>query len=204
MAERRAASRARPHRRLVAGLLVVVAGGGLASGVRAAWTAAFTLPGIDVTAGRLDLTLDGALVGPGGSTVLATVAAPDLTPGESVAHVIEGAAAGDVAVLVRATATADGALAPHLRVSVHPGGTASNTVTDGVRSGSCSGVPTATDVTLGAAPSPVIGADLRIDPGTPVPVCVRIALAAGAPASAQGQSATVTFVFAARSVGAPP
>jgi predicted ribosomally synthesized peptide with SipW-like signal peptide len=183
--------------------LAVLAGLGTA-GTYAAWNASATLSPGRVSAGTLDLTLDGGLVGPGGSSELASFGLASMVPGEGVARVVTVANAGTTPLRLTATGYATGALSSDLVVALHPGGVAVNTGTAaaGTRRGTCSGAASYPPATLGGTGRPVLAARTMAN-GTSLPVCVVVTLSASAPSSQQGQSGQVRVRFDAAQVGAP-
>jgi hypothetical protein len=191
--------------RVLAGVAAALGVGSVATGAVAYWAAAASLPGVALTAGDLDLTLDGQLVGDGGTIVRADLVLADVIPGESIARAIAVGNAGSVPLIWSATGLAEGGLAAHLRFSAYAGGAPSNTGTAaaGDRAGGCSGAILASDVTLGAEPSALASDRVLAVAGTEQ-LCLVASLPAGTPTTAQGLSAVAEFTFAARNVGAPP
>ncbi|MBR7744543.1 hypothetical protein KC207_14705 [Phycicoccus sp. BSK3Z-2] len=174
-----------------------------ASPTHARWQAESTSVVPSVGSGVLDLRVDGALAGAGGTVDLAGAALdPGAVPGESVAVAVSVANAGDAPFAWTATGTSGGALAPWLLVAVHPGGAASNTVAPatGMRQGACTGTATFGPAALTATATDVSGGGRRLDPGTSGSLCLVVALATTAPTSVQGTTGRPTLVLTGRQV----
>ena len=157
--------------------LGLVAGGGAAW---AYWSDSASDAGRPLTSGRLDLTVDGQLAGPGGQG--GTVAMPTLTlptawPGSSDAAQATVANAGDVPFTLTVTATPTGDLAADLTTTVRYGGTDVGTA--------CAG---------GTTTPPVLYPSGRGTP-TSVTVCVSVTLTTTAPSSDQGLPGGVSVAY---------
>lgn len=152
-------------------------------GTLAFWTDSATVGGATITAGTLDLTVDGAQGNPTASAT-ANLALAGMVPGESVASNVVLANAGDVGFNWRASAATGGDLGPTLAVEVYLG-SASGDDTTYPRTETCSG----TAVTLGSTST-------RLNRGQNATVCVKVTLPVDAANSFQSRttgSATVTF-----------
>lgn len=187
--------------------VVIAASGAVAGRAWAYWNASATAPGTSLTAGRLDLTINGNLPGFGGTFANTAMSATGLIPTESVAFQVTLQNAGNVRFRVTATGLATGGLsvASGLQFSVHPGGTAANagTAAAGTRSGTCSGAATFGPAPLNSSQAVIAAPGVLIAPAGAVPLCIRVALPASAPTALQGQSASATFSFSASQVNTP-
>src|ERR671916_825411 len=154
---------------LVLGLVV-----GLVAGARVAWaywSASATVAGPPALAsGSLDVTVEGQLLGRGGTFPLADLTLASGVPGSADAADVTVGNAGTTPITLAVTATPSGALAPYLQTTVVYGGTATGT--------SCTG---------GSTTPPVL------QPGATTSVCVVESIASTAPASAQRQTGSVTL-----------
>lgn len=203
------------HRARRSGLLRAVLSLGLlvgigVSGTMAYWTDQATVTTGPLAAGRLDLTLNGQLAGPGGSTTDTTFAVGDLVPGESFARAITVGNAGTVPLDYTAVSHTNGTLGPGLRWTVVAGGAASNagSSANGNRTGTCAGgtttfsSPSAISANA-AAPTPVVPPRRPLAAGASETLCVIVRLDPSAPSSLQGATATATFVVNGVQRGAP-
>ncbi|MFD1858568.1 hypothetical protein EHW97_09200 [Aeromicrobium camelliae] len=193
------------HRARRSGLLRAVLSLGLllglgVSGTMAYWTDQATVATGQLAAGRLDLTLNGQLAGPGGTTADTAFTVGDLVPGESFARAITVGNAGTVPLDYTAVAHTNGALGPGLRWSVVAGGTATNSgsSTNGNRTGTCTG-----GTLTFSAPTPVVPARRPLAAGASETLCITVTLDRSATSSLQGATATASFVVNGVQRGAP-
>jgi predicted ribosomally synthesized peptide with SipW-like signal peptide len=169
------------------------------------WSDEATVTGGTFEAGTLDLEVDGVQ---GNPTPYAfnTFAASNLAPGESVAASFDVENTGSIGFTYTATATAAGALAPHVRFTVKTGGTAGNTGTSGAnnRAGTCTGgTAQVSDVTLSGTATTVAPTAESVSAGASQGFCIVATLDSGTPSAQGGNSASATFVVNAKQVGAP-
>lgn len=185
-----------------------------AVGTMAYWTDTGTLTGGSFTAGTLDVGLDAALAGPGGTYAATTFAAGNLVPGESAAFTLQVKNLGSVPFTYTARGTSSGELATstsatsaqRLQLTVKVGSTGSTTGAESThdRVGSCSASGTQTySGPLGATDTSVVPTAQTIATGGTQNVCLLVTLPSAAPNALQGKSATTTLVVDAKQVGAP-
>lgn len=207
-AARRPAGSGRVRALLGLGTVAFLALGFGAQGTFAFWTDQATIQSGTFASGTLDITLNGALAGPGnnpGTTTLSALALANMVPGESVAAAFPVANAGTVGLTYTVSGTASGDLAPAMRFRVYQGA-ASNTTTAGVRSGTCSGTPfTGASQTYSATASAVVTtADARaLAPTVAESICVVAQFDIASGNGFQGKSMTASLIFDAKQVGAP-
>lgn len=191
---RRTAGRRRAHARRRVPVRLLLCLGILAapavSGTYAYWTDDVPIAGVDLTAGTLDLTVNGA-----DPYASATLAMPAMVPGSSAAETLTVANAGTAPAKyttiggLSGTGAADYAAAGSNGLLI--------TITDGTASGgSCGGTTllaetplTATTTTSLLSARPVAA----LAPAATDQLCVRVRLAAAAPSSLQGKTATLTL-----------
>jgi len=207
-AARHAARASHPRRRqpgrIRAVLTLGAALGVAAIGTGAYWTDQAKLAPGPISAGTLDLTLDGDLAGPGGTHAETALSLDDMLPGESVAADVRVQNDGTVDLQYMAVATAGGGLASGLTFQVFPGGHARNggSAADGDRSGACSGARSFGPALLTDTPETVISPPRRLGVGQSETVCIVAELPSAADNALQGASAVATVSFDATQVGA--
>jgi predicted ribosomally synthesized peptide with SipW-like signal peptide len=208
--------------RIRVGLSLGIALGIGSVGTMALWSSSAVIDGGTVTAGQLDVTVDGALAGRAnldGTLTEAQWATTDLLPGErrALAITIANPASGTIPVDVRLDTYATGTLASALRVTVFDGGIATNTggsltAPTGYRSATCPGGTQtgAADQSLGttaAAATVVDSTRQRLTSGQSMTYCVIVTLDDSATTHANtgllDAKATVSFVIRGTQVGAP-
>lgn len=207
-AKRRPAHRAPGHRRKVGpvalGLAVVpvlVIGGG-ATG--AYWTGSDTVETGSLTAGTLDVVLNGDT---DDDVTLTGLAVSDLLPGDARASTLAVSNVGlEASVRTTVTGRATGPLASSLQVELYDNGTAATpgSSTTGY-TGTCTGTRVAGPVALGGTDTSLVSVAASaalpaLAPGASRTMCVRVVLPAAAPISAQGQTASITLTLVGRSV----
>lgn len=205
----RAAKRPGGPRRVLSALMAVLGAVvllGSVQGTFAFWSDEASMSTGSLTAGTLDVTLDGNLAGranDGGTWTQTTFALDAMLPGESRATSFAVRNAGTSGLTYAVAGSATGALAPALRFSVYAGGAAANTGTAaaGNRAGSCAGAAVATDVTLAAASAVLTATRRTLASGASEQVCVIARLTLDAANGMQGATATATFAFNGRQVG---
>lgn len=207
MSSRHAAPRARRHGALVAAtvcaLLAVALG---VHGTYAFWTDQATMSGGTITAGAVDIALDGKLVGSsnsGGTWSNTSLGLSAMVPGESQSSSFAVSNAGTAPLTYSVDATGSGTLSTALRFSVYVGGAATNSgsAATGSRLGRCDGTALVTGVTLSSVPTTVTAVRRSLPVGSSETVCLLVALDAGAANSLQGATGSAAFVFAARQAG---
>ena len=187
---------------LTVGLLVGIG----AAGTQAFWTDSATLSSSPITSGRLDLMLDGALTGQGGTYTKTSFAIADMIPGEATATSFPVANGGSVALTYTATATASGLLPSQMTFQFYLGGTATNTGTAaaGNRNGTCTGtLQTGAPGTLTSTPQAVITPLRQLNAGSQETICIVARLQATAGNAVQGLTTTAELQFSAERLGAP-
>lgn len=193
---RLAALVAAPRTRAVLGLGIAL---GLTSvNTLAYWTDEAAMTTGQIQSGSLDLLIDGQLSGQGGSVTRSAINASSMLPGESFAFTVPVQRAPNTAgFAVTATATSAGALAAHLRWSVHEGTAGTQTVgANSIRSNTCGGTQLSDNVALGASGQVVIPTTNPVNLGGATltkNLCIRVTLPSSAPNAAQSTSATATF-----------
>lgn len=190
------------RRRPVSGRIRALLGLGLLVGLGqvgtlASWTGEAAVTAGSIQTGTLDLGLNGALAGPGGTWVNTSLTTTDFYPGESTARQITVTNLGTTALEWTASAQAAGAATSWMQVGVYPAGEASNQGYIGARSGSCTGTSTFSGA-LSSTPSTVVGSPQALAAGASQTLCLRIAMPATTPGTAAGTSATMTLIIAAR------
>lgn len=167
------------------------------------WTDEAQLTTGTIQSGSLDmLILDGKLEGQGGSVTNTAMSASSMIPGETFAFTVPVQRKANTAGFsLTATATAAGAVSPHLQWAVFEGtaGTQS-TSANGIRTNTCSGTQLSAGVTLDATAKPVITSSAPVNLGGSTyskNLCVRVTMPATTGNGAQGTSGTATFTFTA-------
>lgn len=193
---------------LALAVLAVVAAGLSVRGTFAAWTDNATMPTGSFSSGTLDLTLNGNLVGVGGSWQNTSLGLGNLSPGESTAVAVSVRNNGSTPLKYGISAVGAGTLAvtDGLRFAVYPGVTATTTGTEAAanRTGSCGGTSPGDAATTPVATTATFGSDRTLAAGASESVCIVARLSSAAPNSLQGQSGTTaTFTFNARQLTAP-
>ncbi|GHJ59577.1 hypothetical protein NOK12_20950 [Nocardioides sp. OK12] len=182
---------------LVAAAVLLGATGGL--GTFAYWNDVETVSGGTVTAGSLDLTVNGVQ----GPYVWNVLQMNDMAPGESVAAslVIENAGSTPFTVTVTGAAATTGAVSvlPYVTATVRVGGTASSD-DDYPRTETCSGGTLAFESKLTTASQPL--ATTTVIPRSPgsSTLCVSLSLAGAAPMDVQRSTFTPSFELTATQV----
>lgn len=194
-AERTRGARRRPLTALLlAGAVLLGLTGG--PGTLAYWNDTETVQGGVVTAGSLDLTVEGVQ----GPYTWAGLQMSDLVPGESVAAELTIQNAGTTPFTVVLTGTATGGLAPHVTATAYVGGTATSDETY-PRAETCEGAAPGTAGTLGATARPLtspVTVGVPTGPGTgEATLCVVLALPPTTAPAAQGTSITPSFAITA-------
>lgn len=195
---------------LCLGCLVGVSG----VGTLAFWTDTATVPTGSFAAGTLDVTVNGLLPGPGGSTTLSGLTMSSMVPGESVAaNLTIAPAAGTLALDYSVTATATGALATDATglkwtVTLGTAGTAQGSQANGNRSNTCSGTSLATNVGLTTGATTLVGGTTAaqrrdVAAGGSETLCVLVTLPSTAANSLQGANGSATLTVNASQMGAP-
>ena len=170
---------------LVVATAILVAGS--FPGTLALWTAAAPVEGGTLTAGRLDLTLDGALSGLGGTTTDAGLALSGMVPGESVTRTVTLSNAGDAPLTWVLHGSSSGALADRLEVTVwldsSSAGNAGSAAA-GDRAGGCTTGGGATQVygwtPLPASSTSIVATPRHLAIGASRTLCVGVRLDQGA------------------------
>lgn len=175
-------------------------------GTFAFWSDEGTMRSADFSAGSVDVSLDGNLVGTaanGGTWTQNSFALAAMLPGESKAVSFTVGNAGTTGLTYAIRGSATGALAPALRFSVYVGGTATNTGTaaSGNRTGTCAGTALAQNFTLGGVENEVVSQRRTVGAGASETVCVIAKLDSAADNSLQGATGTASFVLDGRQVG---
>jgi hypothetical protein len=190
--------------------VAVLATGLSVKGTFAFWTDSATLQTGAFSSGSLDITLNGALTGPGGTTSLTTpvFALSGMVPGESIAGFFPLANAGTVGLTWTASGTATGTGAPYYTFQLFSGasaGTNTGTAANGNRSGACTGgASLGAPQTLSATSAPLSATARALVASTGTEnVCVIALLPTTADNTAQGKTVTASVVFDAKQVGAP-
>jgi predicted ribosomally synthesized peptide with SipW-like signal peptide len=162
------------------------------------WSDTVTVTGASFSSGVLDLKLNGQ----DSLNVSGTFAITNLVPGESKAvhWSVDNQAPSTVPLAYTATGLASGDLAAHLTFRVFLGGTSSNPVVGGLRTGSCTGTATAAAQTM-ATTKNVIPTAQQLAASASQNVCVIAALPTSTPTNMQGKAATATFTFNATQLG---
>lgn len=180
-----------------------------AQGTFAFWTDQATVQSGTFKAGTLDITLNGALQGQGGSTSFGALSLTNMVPGESVSAFFPVANNGSVPLTYTVNGSATGGLAPGMQFSVFSGTAAPNTgsTTNGNRAGTCNGtpIPGAQNVVLNSATSSVVSqARTLAATGAPASenICVIARLDPNAGNGLQDATMTATLIFNAKQVGA--
>ncbi|OUZ12574.1 hypothetical protein BHE97_02445 [Aeromicrobium sp. PE09-221] len=190
----------------IVGVILALAVG--VGGTMAFWSDEATVETGSLEAGRLDVTLNGQLTGPGGSIADAQFAIADLVPGESFARTITVGNGGTVPLDFSVTGSTSGTLGTALRWTVVAGGTAGNTgtIAAGDRTGTCTGgtttYPSATISGSAASPTTVVGTRGPLAVGTAQSLCIIVGLDPNAPGTLQGETATARFVVTGTQRGA--
>lgn len=191
-------SRCRGFVRAVLSLGLLLSAG--TTGTLAYWTDEGTVSTAPLSAGRLDVMLNGQLSGTGGSIVDAGFAVGDLVPGESFARELHVHNSGSVPFDYTATGYATGGLSNGLRWTVVAGASASNsgTMARGNRAGACANGmttfgPAAALSTSAAAPSPVVSTRRPVNVGATERLCIVVGLDPNAAGALQGTTASAAF-----------
>ncbi|QCQ90549.1 TasA family protein [Rhodococcus sp. SGAir0479] len=168
-----------------------------AVGTLAAWNEKATATSGTFGTGTITLQLDNTK-----TLAMNTLAATNLLPGESVAAMVTVQNKGTLPLtytMAATTPTGSPPVASQLFVATHSGGTATNTTTAGLRSGSCSGTKVAEAPLAAAGSVPVIATPRPVVARTGTELlCVSVRLAASAPVNVQNQTlSTVRLVFTA-------
>ena len=178
---------------LLARVALLGATGGL--GTFAYWNDVETVSGGTITAGSLDLTVEGVQ----GPYTWSALEMESMAPGESVAADLTIANAGTTPFTVQVRGTAAGALAPYVTTTVYVGGKATAD-TLFPRNESCSG--TAGPAAQLTSPTPVLLAttDVLQPPAGSTSLCVVMTLHAAAPKAVQGTLIEASFKLDAMQV----
>lgn len=178
------------------GAVAILASGFSIKGTFAFWTDSATVQTGSFQSGNLDITLNGGLVGQGGSTTLTALALTNMAPGEAVAANVTLANAGSIGLTYTISGTASGDLAPGMRISLFRGAasTASRVMT-------CSGTQIGATATLSSIAT-TFGAAQALATGGTDDLCVRVELPLTADNSFQSKTMTASLVFDAKQVGA--
>ncbi|KQQ41338.1 MULTISPECIES: SipW-dependent-type signal peptide-containing protein [unclassified Nocardioides] len=163
------------------------------TGTWAAWTDEVPVSGATVTAGSIDLTVDGS----NAVTGYTSLSVGAMVPGGSVAAVLTVRNAGTAPLRWTATSTAtngDGkGLAATLVVKV----TGDTTVTGSAPTTTCAG--TALAGAGSALNGALVGTGRTLAPATTEKVCVQLTLPGNAASGLQGATTAVTLTFTASS-----
>lgn len=190
------------------GVVILLALGMSGRGTLAFWTDEATVSSGGFTSGTLDITVNGALAGSGGSTTVSAFALADMVPGESKSVSFPVANNGSVGLTYVVSGTATGALAPGMRFSVYAGPSAaagsSGSAANGNRAGTCTGTLVGGPQTLTGTRSTIVGSarSLAAGPAGTENICVIARLDPDADNTLQGTSMTASLVFDAKQVGA--
>lgn len=182
-----------------------------AQGTFAFWTDQATVQSGTFTSGTLDITLNGGLVGQGGSTTFSALALTNMVPGESVAAAFPVANNGSVRVNYSVNGSATGALAEGMRFSFFSGtaNAMSGSAAEGNRAQTCNGVAIseAQNKTLTTSSAPIISTARTLAAPTGAAssesICVVARLDTSVGNDLQNKSMTASLVFNAKQVTAP-
>ncbi|WP_168929585.1 SipW-dependent-type signal peptide-containing protein [Nocardioides sp. GY 10127] len=164
----------------------------------AAWTDSADLTGTTVTAGTLDVRLDGS-----DNRASTTLTMAAMVPGSSAAEVVVVQNNGTAALSWTLSSSLGGAgataysTATALRLTVRAGGTRSGSGSSATCTG---GTVLATDVALTSSSATVVTAQGPLAGGGSTSLCVQVALDAAAPSTLMGVVATVAVSVQASSV----
>lgn len=191
-------------------------------GTMAMWSTTVTTTPGTITAGQLDVTVNGALSGQAGrdgTRTEATWSMTNMLPGESEAVniLVANNGVGTIPLDVRMNAYATGAFGPALRVRVYDDGVAANSggslttpLASHYRTGSCTGTPIAAAQAIGtsAATATVVDATKQqLAVGASHRYCVLVSVDSTAStynnAAYRDAKATVSFVVRGTQAGAP-
>lgn len=204
-----------PHRRrsgrvracLSLGAVAFAALGLGAQGTFAFWTDQATVTTGSFSSGTLDIALNGALAGNGGTTTLPSFTLPNMVPGESMSVSFPVKNEGSVGLTYTLSGTASGGLAPAMQFSVFNGTANAQTggASTGNRAGTCSGSSLSNNQTYSSTPTPVVSdtGKRALAAGATENMCVVASLPLAVDNSFQGKSLTASLVFDAKQVGAP-
>ncbi|MFJ6094912.1 SipW-dependent-type signal peptide-containing protein [Williamsia muralis] len=163
-----------------------------AVGTLAAWSDTASATSGAFVIGSVDMKVNG-----GDSYAFTTLGMTGMTPGSSKAAMLTVSNTGSLAVTYLAKASSPGILAPYLRVSVHAGGSATNTSTTGTCSSTTVVGTTATPTSAGAT---IVSA--RPLAGTPAggtvatdSLCVLVSLVNTTPITMENKSSVLTLAF---------
>lgn len=164
-----------------------------AVGTLAAWSDTASATSGAFVIGSVDMKVNG-----GDSYAFTTLGMTGMTPGSSKAAMLTVSNTGSLAVTYLAKASSPGILAPYLRVSVHAGGSATNTST----TGTCSSTTVVgTTVTPTTSPGATVFS-ARPLAGTPVggsiatdSLCVLVSLVNTTPITMENKSSVLTLAF---------
>ncbi|MCL8027367.1 SipW-dependent-type signal peptide-containing protein [Nocardioides bruguierae] len=164
----------------------------------AAWTDSAQLTGTTVTAGTLDLRLDGA-----DSRATTTLSMPVMVPGSSSAELVSVQNNGTAKLTWTFSGSLSGtgasayASASALTVTVRSGATVSGSGSAATCSG---GTALASSVALGTTSTSLVTAQGPLAAGGSTSVCVQVTLDAAAPSTLMGATASVALTAGASSV----
>lgn len=163
------------------------------TGTYASWTDSVPVSGITITAGTLDLTVDGQDTEPTYTKLNMT----DMVPGNSTAAVLKVKNAGTIPLTYYVDSTASGTLSPALAVKV----TNDSTTSGSSPSVTCGGPPiNGSGTSFGSSLLGSSSAPLSLAVGAIDSVCIQATLPSDADNNLQGQSTTVTLTFNASQV----
>lgn len=196
-AERAHSRQGRPLPALLLALVALLgATGGL--GTLAYWNDVEAVRGGTITAGSLDLTVDGVQ----GPYTWSALTMEQMAPGESLAADLTIRNAGSTPFTVVMSGTATGGLATHLTVTAHVGGTATS-VDLYPRKETCGGAPASATRTLGVDPQDLATTGTvgpTTGPGSSITICVVLTLPSDVPLAAQGTWIEPRFALTATQV----
>ena len=164
-------------------------------GTYALWSDTATIDSVSISAGALDLQVDGQ---DGNPTAISWTGLQlaDIAPGESTADVVTVSNAGTIPFTVSIAASATGALRPAVQVRIVAGGAAS-TDTTYPRTETCSGGTQVFSGVIPATQTSVVPATAAVAASGTAVYCVEMTLSTSADTSLQLESIVPTFVFIA-------
>lgn len=173
------------------------------AGTLAYWNDTSTVQGGTVTAGSLDVKVDGQQGNPS-SYAWKALQMTNMAPGERVAASLPISNAGTTPFTYAVTGAATGvpasgvaSMLPQVTVKAYVGATASARATTYPRKETCSGGTEALTVVLDETTEPVVPSGAVLAPGESTTLCVTLELAQAAPNDVQGATMTPTFVVTA-------